>query len=73
MSEQRIRSEQGLAKRVADIIEPAIEALGFRIVKVRLTGQNGQTLQVMAERPDGTMDIGGCELISKTISPSVQG
>ncbi|MGI9372237.1 MAG: ribosome maturation factor RimP [Hyphomicrobiales bacterium] len=69
MSGQRIRSEQGIAKRVADIIEPAVEALGFRIVKVRLTGQDGQTLQVMAEKPDGTMNIAGCELISKTISP----
>ena len=69
MSAQRLRSEKGIALRVVDIIEPAVEALGFRLVKVRLTGQNGQTLQVMAERPDGTMNVSGCEMISRTISP----
>ena len=62
-------AERGVARQVADLIEPAIEALGFRLVRVRLTGDAGQTLQIMAERPDGTMDIEGCELISRTISP----
>ncbi|MGI9481301.1 MAG: ribosome maturation factor RimP [Hyphomicrobiales bacterium] len=69
MSEIRLRSEQGVARRVADIVEPAIEGLGYRVVKIRITGQNGQTLQIMAERPDGSMDIAGCEEISRAISP----
>ena len=69
MTEPRLRSEQGVARRVADIVEPAIEGLGYRVVKVRLTGQNGQTLQIMAERPDGSMDIAGCEEVSRAISP----
>jgi len=69
MSEQRLRPEQGIARRVAEIVEPAIEALGYWIVKLRLTGQNGQTLQIMAERPNGTMNVAGCEEISRTISP----
>ena len=60
---------EGLALKVAEIIEPAIEGLGFRLVRVRVTGDNQQTLQVMAERPDGTMNIEGCELISRTLSP----
>ena len=66
---QRLASEQGLALRVAEIVEPSIEALGFRLVRVRLTGDAGQTLQIMAEREDGTMNVEGCELISRTISP----
>lgn len=66
---RRLKSEQGLALKVAEIIEPAIEGLGFRLVRVRVTGENQQTLQVMAERPDGTMNIEGCELISRTLSP----
>lgn len=66
---QRLTSERGLALRVAEIIEPSIEALDFRLVRVRLTGDSGQTLQVMAERDDGTMNVEACELISRTISP----
>ena len=48
----RLAAEQGIARRVADIVECSIEALGFRLVRVRLTGDGGQTLQVMAERPE---------------------
>ncbi len=66
---RRLKSEQGVALKVAEIIEPAIEGLGFRLVRVRVTGDGQQTLQVMAERPDGTMNIEGCELISRTLSP----
>ncbi len=66
---RRLKTEEGLARKVAEIIEPAIEGLGFRLVRVRLTGDGGQTLQVMAERPDGTMGIEECELISRTLSP----
>lgn len=65
----RLAAEQGIARRVAGIVEPSIEALGFRLVRVRLTGDAGQTLQIMAEREDGTMNVEGCELISRTISP----
>ena len=69
LPEQRLRSEQGIARRVAEVVEAPIEALGYRIVRIRLTGQNGQTLQIMAERPDGSMTIAGCQEISRAISP----
>jgi len=67
--DRRIGRETGVARRVAEIIEPSVGALGFRLVSVRLTGVNGQTLQIMAERPDGTMRIEDCELVSRTVSP----
>ncbi len=67
--DRRLKTEEGLARKVAEIIEPAIEGLGFRLVRVRLTGDGGQTLQVMAERPDGSLNIDDCELISRTLSP----
>ena len=67
--DRRLKTEEGLARKVAEIIEPAIEGLGFRLVRVRLTGDSGQTLQVVAERPDGSMNIDDCELISRTLSP----
>jgi ribosome maturation factor RimP len=67
--EARIVVESGVAARVAAIIEPAIEDLGYRLVRVRINGQNGCTVQIMAERPDGTMNVEGCEEISQAISP----
>ena len=61
--------ESGAAARVAELIEPALSDRGFRLVRVAVSGQEGKTLQVMAERTDGTMTIEDCEVISKEISP----
>ena len=68
-NEPRIVSESGLDARVAQIVEPAIEDLGYRLVRVRISGLNGMTVQIMAERPDGTMGVHECEEISRNISP----
>ncbi|KAA0968575.1 ribosome maturation factor RimP [Aureimonas fodinaquatilis] len=65
----RIVVEEGLEGRIAAIVEPVIEQLGYRLVRVRLSGANGATLQVMAERPDGTMTVADCEIVSRGISP----
>lgn len=67
--EKRLIVEQGTAARVAAIAEPVIESLGYRLVRVKISGQNGCTVQIMAERPDGTMVIEGCEAISRALSP----
>lgn len=67
--EPRLIVETGIDRRVADIIEPTIVQLGFQLVRVRLSAQNGATLQIMAERPDGTMTVEDCEELSKAISP----
>ena len=69
MNEPREITESGLEAKVAAIVEPEIEDLGFRLVRIKISGVNGMTLQVMAERPDGTMDVAGCEQISRAISP----
>ncbi len=68
-NEPRLIIETGIDQRVADIIEPTIAELGYRLVRVRLSSQNGATLQIMAERPDGTMTVEDCEKISMAISP----
>ncbi|WP_075995344.1 ribosome maturation factor RimP [Salaquimonas pukyongi] len=68
-SDDRMITEQGLEARIAGILRPEIEALGYRLVRVRLSQMNGQTLQVMAERPDGTMSVEDCETVSNAISP----
>lgn len=67
--EARIIIETGLDRRIAEIIEPVLVALGFKLVRARLMNQNGLTLQVMAERNDGTMTVTDCEEVSMAISP----
>lgn len=62
-------TETGQEARIAAIIEPVIADLGYRLVRVRLSAMNGLTLQVMAERPDGTMAIEDCEAVSRALSP----
>jgi ribosome maturation factor RimP len=65
----RFVSETGLAARLAGLVEPSIVGLGYRLVRVTVTGRDGQTVQIMAERPDGTMKIEDCETISRNLSP----
>jgi ribosome maturation factor RimP len=47
--------------------EPVIEKAGFKLVRLRMMGGNDKTLQVMAERPDGTMDVEGCAVLSHAL------
>jgi ribosome maturation factor RimP len=69
--EPRFATEQGLAARVAAIVEPVLGGIGLRLVRVRITGMAGKTVQIMAERPDGTMTIDDCEAASQAISPAL--
>ncbi|WP_422384737.1 ribosome maturation factor RimP [Roseibium album] len=69
--EPRIVTEQGLDARVAAIVEPVIEDLGFRLVRTKISAANGCTLQIMAERPDGTMTVEDCESVSRAVSPAL--
>ena len=66
--DSRIARETGPAAVVARLIEPVLDDMGFRLVRVRLTAS---TLQIMAERPDGTFTIDDCEAVSRAISPLI--
>jgi ribosome maturation factor RimP len=68
-SESRLIAEQGLAARVASIVEPALLGIGYRLVRVKISGLDGCTVQIMAERPDGSMTVEDCEAVSRTLSP----
>ncbi|QUS55997.1 ribosome maturation factor RimP [Pseudovibrio brasiliensis] len=70
-TDPRIVKEKGLEARVAEIVEPVIVDLGYRLVRIRVNGNNGCTLQIMAERPDGTMAVEDCEEISHAVSPAL--
>jgi ribosome maturation factor RimP len=50
------------------IIEPAVEAAGYRLVRLRLVAGRTKTLQIMAERPDGTMNVDDCAKLSRALS-----
>lgn len=67
--EPRLITETGLDQRLADIIEPVLVDIGFRLIRVRMLNQNGMTMQVMAEKSDGTMTVEDCEQVSMAISP----
>lgn len=69
IGEPRLIVEPGLAARVAAIVEPVLEQLNLRLVRVRISGLSGCTVQIMAERPDATMTIEDCELASRALSP----
>jgi ribosome maturation factor RimP len=69
IGDDRIIRESGIDARVAMIVEPVLRAIGFRLVRVRLSGQHGLTLQIMAERQDGTMTVEDCEEASRALSP----
>jgi ribosome maturation factor RimP len=71
LDEPRLVGETGVAARVAHLAEPVLAQLGYRLVRVRLLGQNGVTLQIMAERPDGVMTVEDCEAASQALSPEL--
>jgi len=69
LAEPRLIIEQGMAARVAALATPVLTGLGYRLVRVRVSGTLGCTVQIMAERPDGTMLIEDCEAASRALSP----
>jgi ribosome maturation factor RimP len=68
-TEPRLIVEQGVAARVAAIAEPVLSGLGYRLVRVKVSRIDGCTVQIMAERPDGTMVVEDCEAVSRALSP----
>lgn len=65
----RFIHETGVAGALAELVEPVLQDLGFRLVRIRLTGRDPKIVQIMAERPDGTLTVGECESISRELSP----
>jgi ribosome maturation factor RimP len=55
------------ASHLEPIFEPVIEQAGFKLVRLRVMGGAAKTLQIMAERPDGTMDVEGCAILSHAL------
>jgi ribosome maturation factor RimP len=64
-------TETGVAARVAGIVTPVLRDLGYRLVRVKISAQDGTTLQIMIERPDGTLNVEDCEQASTMLSPAL--
>ena len=69
LDEPRLIGDSGLAQRIARTAEPVLRDLGLRVVRVKVSAAEGATLQIMAERADGTMTIDDCEAASEELSP----
>jgi ribosome maturation factor RimP len=68
-ADRRFAHETGPARAIADLAEPVLEELGFRLVRVKVSGRDGGTVQIMAERPSGEMTVEDCATISRRLSP----
>jgi ribosome maturation factor RimP len=68
-TDARFVAESGLAAEIAQLCEPVLAALGFRLVRVMISRRDGTTVQVMAERANGTITIEDCAAISRQLSP----
>ena len=69
LAEPRLVVEPGMAARVSAVAGPVLQAMGYRLVRIKISGESGCTVQIMAERPDGTMQIEDCEAVSRALSP----
>lgn len=69
LAEPRLVVEPGAAARVSAVAGPVLEGMGYRLVRIRISGEAGCTVQIMAERPDGSMQLEDCEVISRALSP----
>ena len=69
LNEPRLVIEPGLAARVCAIAEPVLVGMGYRLVRIRISGEAGTTVQIMAENPDRSIDIDAWEAISRALSP----
>ena len=69
LTDDRIIRETGLEARIYATLAPAAADVDMRLVRIKISSRNGMTLQIMAERFDGSMDVTGCEVLSNAISP----
>jgi ribosome maturation factor RimP len=69
LDEPRLIGDRGDARRVGAVVAPVLRDLGLRLVRVKISAADGGTVQIMAERPDGSMTVEDCEQASIAISP----
>ncbi|MEM9433506.1 MAG: ribosome maturation factor RimP [Pseudomonadota bacterium] len=61
-------AKAAIDRRLADIVTPVIDGLGYELVRIRLMGGKTEVLQVMAEKPEGGIEVDDCAKISTALS-----
>ena len=61
-------AKTAMDRRLADIVQPVIEGLGFELVRIRLMGGATRILQIMADKPEGGIEVDHCGDISTAVS-----
>ncbi len=61
-------AKTAIDRRLADIVQPVIEGMGFELVRIRLMGGQRRILQIMADKPEGGIDVDDCGRISTGVS-----
>src|SRR6202046_5900960 len=69
LDEARLIEDPGASDRVGRTAARVLRNLGYRLVRVKISSGAGPTIQIMAERADGTMSIEDCENVSVALSP----
>jgi ribosome maturation factor RimP len=66
---ERFLRETGPAAEIAALAEPVLEDMGFRLVRVVISQRDGATIQIMADKAGGTINVDDCAHISRRLSP----
>ena len=64
-------AKAAIDRRLAEIITPVIEDLGYELVRVRLMSGKESTLQIMADKPEGGIEVDDCATISTAVSATL--
>ena len=65
----RFVRETGAAAEIAALVEPVLEDMGFRLVRVVMSRRDGGTIQIMADKAGGAINVDDCAAISRRLSP----
>lgn len=61
-------AKTAIDRRLAEIVRPVIEGMGFELIRIRLMGGNTRVLQIMADKPEGGIEVDDCGEISTAVS-----
>ncbi|WP_264211829.1 ribosome maturation factor RimP [Leisingera thetidis] len=64
-------AKAAIDRRLAEIVTPVIEDLGYELVRIRLMSGKSTTLQIMADKPDGGIEVDDCAEISNAVSAAL--
>jgi ribosome maturation factor RimP len=64
-------AKTAMDRRLAEIVKPVIEGLGFELIRIRLMGGATRILQIMADRPEGGIEVDECGEISTAVSATL--